>query len=199
MVRERWPPVYDWDQLKSQIREIARPEMGRQAQEQFYRSEFYAALRTEEPPICQGDVLHVETPWPYIGPEGIPQVELENSGYWLTIGNTCDFVRTETEEPYTQIVPLYDVSEEMDESVIPNLRNQPYFRQFYLPPWKQQAKPGSGIYLAQFSEPVAIHKRACRERAAVVARLSRVAWVLLHCCLVRFLARDDGREDPEGE
>jgi hypothetical protein len=44
---------------------------------------------------------------------------------------------------------------------------------------------------------VPLHRAALRgDDTHVVARMSRLGWVLLHSCLVRFLARDDGRFDP---
>ena len=41
-----------------------------------------------------------------------------------------------------------------------------------------------------------VHKSVFPEHARVVARMQYAAWVLLHSCLVRFLARDDGRHEP---
>jgi hypothetical protein len=54
------------------------------------------------------------------------------------------------------------------------------------------------LHVADLLMPVAIDKRAFAEPerpATVQARLSRAAWILLNACLVRFLARDDGRYD----
>jgi hypothetical protein len=49
-------------------------------------------------------------------------------------------------------------------------------------------------FLVDFMQIVTIEKAAFRDDCArVVARLQFPAWALLHACLVRCLARDDGR------
>ena len=69
---------------------------------------------------------------------------------------------------------------------------------FYVPAWSGAV--ADQFYAADFLRPVPVDKEAFAQesggqRAVVVARLSRVAWILLNACLVRFLARDDGRYD----
>jgi hypothetical protein len=60
---------------------------------------------------------------------------------------------------------------------------------------KQKAQRGGPIVLACHGRLAYEDdgKRAFPSVARVQARLSRAAWILLNACLVRFLARDDGR------
>lgn len=64
------------------------------------------------------------------------------------------------------------------------------FRLFYVPPW-QDAQ--NATLVADLTNAVSLHKQALREKVKVVARLGHPGWVLLHACVVRFLARGDGR------
>jgi hypothetical protein len=67
-------------------------------------------------------------------------------------------------------------------------------RKFYVPPWSAAAE--RHLHIADLLLPVAIDKRVFQGRDATLqARMGRGAWVLLNACLVRFLARDDGRYD----
>ena len=66
-------------------------------------------------------------------------------------------------------------------------------RAFYVPDWRgTRPEP---VLAADFLRPVALHKGAIGNQATVVGRVSQLGWMLLHACLVRFLARDDGRFD----
>lgn len=178
---ERWPPVYDSDELKQMIAEIAgRPDL---------RSAFYH-LVSEGGPLCQGDVLRFRSPVPAIDEIGEP-VALGDIQHWLVIGNTCDFHREEVS--WAQVVPIEAISEGLNPQYREDFRSFRLSRRFYIPNWA--GSDGDSVLYADFLRPVAIHKKAVRERAEVVARMSRAAWVLLHCCLIRFMARDDGRFD----
>lgn len=101
---------------------------------------------------------------------------------------------TANEVAYTQTVPLIVLGEAatVGASRVAQLRCYDAFRGFYVPPWPS----GDELHrLADFTRPVTLHKDAAPAHAKVVARMQRPAWVLLHSCLVRFLARDDGRHD----
>ena len=130
---------------------------------------------------------------PLLDEDGLPIVTDVTFRYWLVTGNTCDFARG-ADVPTTQMVPLVVVEGELSREEVARLRRYEYFRSFYVPPW-----PGCADQrhrLAELVHPVAIDRRALRaDCAKVVARMQFPAWALFHACLVRFLARDDGRFD----
>jgi hypothetical protein len=182
---ERWPPVYDAEELATAIRDLVTS--GRLHQ-QFFRSQ--AKLEG----VCQGDIVELPAGVPLIGEDGQPAVYGEVR-YWMVIGNTCDFFRSHDEVPWSQLVPLIDLGEAstLTTEEIVSLRGYQYSRRFYVPPWSADVK-GSN-FVADFLRPVAIDKNALTTVATVRAGLELHAWLLLHSCLVRFLARDDGRFD----
>lgn len=106
--------------------------------------------------------------------------------------DTCDFERAVDEVPWTQIVPLVRYpSGLLSRDDLRAHRAYQAFRKFYLPPW-----PGidpDTHHVADLLLLVALHKKALSGPARLVARMSYRAWVLFHSCLVRFLARADGR------
>lgn len=116
----------------------------------------------------------------------------DSYSYWLVIGNTCDFERDLQEVRWSQVVPVVIVPQaDIDRANLQGTRSYNTSRSFYLPPW-----PGSGGVhgVASFLMPVTIDKRGLTsEKAQVKARLSYIAWVLLHSCMIRFLARGDRR------
>ena len=97
---------------------------------------------------------------------------------------------------WSQIVPIVDLGSDFPPEQIAIFRRYRHYRQFYLPPWAATA--GDHHYVADFLRPVTIHKKAFA-RAEVLARLTYKGWLLFHSCVVRFLARGDGRNDPEPE
>lgn len=182
---ERWPPVYDADDLREQIRRLVQTGM--------LDANFFAA----EPdlPLCQGDIFHLLSPLPAISDDGEPAIHGEFE-YWMAIGNTCDSTRSLDEVPWTQLIPLEDLGPE--DSLTPDelqrLRSYQPYRSFYIPPWTEVLQ--GRIFQADFTRPVTAHKKAVLDVAQRQARLSRWGWILFHSCLIRFLARDDGRFDP---
>lgn len=183
----RWPPVYDADDLIRYIRELAsRHDV----------SGIFFENRTLAEP-CQGDVISLESGIPLLNRDGKPQVDPRSEGKWLLVGNSCDFARDVTESPWTQVVPIANLLEQgkprpRNESAI---RAYETSRAFFVPPWKQEEQ--DALYVADLTRPVQIHKAAFSSgKARVLATMTRAAWVLLNACLVRFLARDDGRFDP---
>ena len=181
---ERWPPVYDADDLARQIRNLAGSEF---LEERFYVLE-------PEVPLCQGDVFHLQSPIPLID-EGGSAVALDDIEYWMALGNTCDFERTVDEVAWTQLVPIIDLGEEslLTKSELQRLRSYQPFRSFYVPRWSSELE--GRIFVADLTRPVAAHKTALKSVATRQARLSHAAWALFHSCIVRFLARGDGRHD----
>lgn len=185
MAKDRWPPVYNAEGLKNLISHLA----GGAVSELF--KGFYAASTNEGGPICQGDVLERRVGIPCIDASADPVTE-GSSRFWLVVGNTCDFDRADA--PWTQAVPIEELDLN-DPSVKPELqdaRAYKFSRHFFLPAWVDA--PPNILFTAEFLRPVAIHKKGLRH-FKVVARMTQSAWILLHSCLVRFLARDDGRFD----
>ena len=183
LLRERWPPVYDADQLARDISQLVKRGLT--------TAQFYTLRSLAEPRVCQGDVFLLEAGVPVIDEDG-EAVALGDQSYWLVIGNTCDFARTIGEVPWTQAVPIDDLGQDVSATELSKLQGYQASRVFYLPAWSGSV----GHCVADLLRPVAVHKQCfVDEKAKVVARLDRPAWVLLHSCLIRFLARDDGRFD----
>ena len=185
--RERWPPAYDADDLRADIqRLVGREDLANG----FYEwTSTTSTLAVDD--VCQGEVVALETDIPVIGPDGEPAV-IDHNGYrWLVVGNTCDFHRAYDEVRWTQFVPLKPLGA-VDETTLSNCRSYTASRRFYIPPFEYPLAP----FVADFTRPVAVDKASVGRSVVVKARLSRVAWMLLNACLVRFLARDDGRYDP---
>lgn len=191
---ERWPPVYDLDDLVAEIKRLTDDE---NLERNFFEWRLdRSTLRHDD--ICQGDVLHLSSEVPVILQDGQPATVAHPEGFWLVIGNTCDFDRTIDEARWTQLVPIASLGSVagLTSTQVSAARRYTQARRFYIPPWSHAAE--SDLHVADLLMPVAIDKRALNgaERAATLqARLSRPAWILLNACLVRFLARDDGRYD----
>jgi len=183
----RWPPVYDFDQLTGTIRQI----VGTQELEKV----LYDPSASHSS-FFQGDLVRLEVEVPFIGEDGQPKVQ-DGPPFWAIIGNTCDFDRVVEDVAFTQVVPVWNLgpASTLSEENRASFRRYRYYTQFYFPPW--DADSDTQVFVADFLRPVAIHKNAFKS-ASVVARLNRVGWILFHACLVRFLARDDGREDAGG-
>lgn len=184
---DRWPPIYDFDDLARQVKLLAGSEA---IEYNFYSNEQIGGRRS--PLICQGDIVDLGSKIPYIDETGSPRVEISDDKFWLVTGNTCDFTRTIEEARYTQVVPTVNLGPTSDlcPQTLQDLRSYNQFRSFYLPP----IQSSGDAFVADFLRPVSVDKRALKP-SMILARLSYMSWVLLHCCLVRFLARDDGRMD----
>lgn len=179
---ERWPPVYDDNDLAETIKLLATYEC--------FEKVFYEGGR-KEVPFCQGDVITLpvqDAGIPYLNDDGQPAAD-DAPPYWLIVGNTCDLSR----EAWTQLLPIYGF-DDLSDVELDALRRYKYSRRFYLPAWKLEGVRFRYL-IADFMRPVAIKKNGLANFSNVEARLSRYGWLLLHACLVRFLARDDGRCD----
>lgn len=191
---ERWPPVYDLEDLVSQIKRLTNDE---QLEREFFEWRLdRSVLRHED--ICQGDVVALTSDVPVILADGEPGTVGPPEGAWLVIGNTCDFARPIADARWTQLVPIVNAGNlgEVTVTHVSAARRYTQARRFYVPPWS--AETDAQLHLADLLLPVAVDKRVLQgpERSATLkARMSRGAWILLNACLVRFLARDDGRYD----
>ena len=181
---ERWPPVYDAEELAMQIRELAGSD--------YLESKFY--VNNPDCILCQGDIFGLAGPIPVIDEDG-EAVAIDDVEYWMAIGNTCDFARSLDTVKWTQMVPVLDLGDasELSSDDLRKLRSFQPYRSFYVPYWKPEMQ--GRVLCADFTRPVAVHKQAVQNVAKLEARLSQKAWLLFHSCLIRFLARDDGRYD----
>jgi hypothetical protein len=146
--------------------------------------------------VCQGDVVELESDVPVILEGGQPGVIDHPEGAWLVVGNTCDFDRDLADVRWTQVAPILDVgaASPMAQAEIAALRRYTQSRVFHVP--EGSAAVANRMHVADLLRPVGVDKRVFRgpsPAGLVQARMSRAAWVLLNACLVRFLARDDGR------
>jgi hypothetical protein len=84
---ERWPPVYDAEDLVREIRRLAEHVDLATA---FY--EWRRDRSTELPEdVCQGDIISLASDVPVILEDGQPVAMAHPDGTWLVVGNTCDF------------------------------------------------------------------------------------------------------------
>jgi hypothetical protein len=179
----RWPALVDASSMKQIIGDLLRDEAELEAR-------FYQSGELDESP-CQGDILELRCAAPFIDEEGQPVATDNEFQHWLVIGNTCDMARPE--EPRSLIAPLVPVTADLAPAQLRVLRRYEYYKQFYVPPW--QSDPEQLHRLADFMQLVTIEKAAFQKAGSIVARMQLPAWALLHACIVRYLARDDGRFD----
>lgn len=183
----RYPPVYDFEDLKRQIREIVGTG--------DLDSRLYQPT-SSGPPVCQGDVIELRSPRTYISDQGLATAEW-GSNRWMVLANTCDLTRSIETIRWAHLVPLIAIrSNQLREDELSALRGYRYHRRFYLPPWPDGDQDVH--HTAEFTQPVTVHRAAIENLSEVQARLSFLGWVLLNSCLLRFLARDDGRGEYSG-
>lgn len=191
---ERWPPVYDAEDL---VREIKRLTERSDLATAFYEWRRDRSTTVPED-ICQGDIVSLSSEVPVVLDDGQPGTVDHPDGVWLVVGNTCDFDRELTDVRWTQLVPIISLggTSELSATQLDAVRKYTQARTFHLPPWS--AEKERDVHVADLLRPVGVDKRVFRgpnPTATVQARVSRPAWILLNACLVRFLARDDGRYD----
>lgn len=183
LVVDRWPPIYDAEELKGTIKKLSTSH---ELTKHFYtvpvgRNAF------------QGDIIELKSALPLIWKDGKPGIK-QDIERWMVIGNTCDIDRSLDDVTYTQVIPIAQVvNEDVKASDRQLFLTYGYFRRFYLPPWDETI--AEEIYFADFTRPVTIHKEALAQHATRITSMTFDSWLLLHSCLVRFLARDDGRND----
>jgi len=180
----RWPPVYCMADLGTTIKESVN------SQEIF--SYFYSNPLSEEPHICQGDIVELETAFPYIDEAGDVAILEDDFKFWIVLGNTCDFARDVDSVKYTHLSPVIPIDKSCPKDLVYNLKHYQSYKKFYIPEWKKEELAG---YLVDFSMMCSVHKEVFTRSTNLVTRLGFRSWVLLHSCLVRYLARDDGRHE----
>ncbi|MFL5347548.1 MAG: hypothetical protein ACJ8AT_22405 [Hyalangium sp.] len=181
---ERWPPVYDATELQGIIHKISSRE--------GLAKEIYAPLApATSPPFFQGDVVALDTELPLLDEQGSPAAVEPAVSYWLVLGNSCDLDRALADVPFTQLLPIRELVVGTTPERVAALTQYRASRQFHLPDWDA----GNRFLYADFLTPATIDRRGLMNRGRLTARMSRIGWMLLHACTVRFLCRDDGRFD----
>ncbi|MBK8252522.1 MAG: hypothetical protein IPK82_07620 [Polyangiaceae bacterium] len=182
----RWEPAYDAESLTQEIGRLAAAVQG-----QTYP--FYT-LTMVGPPFCQGDIVELGVDVPCIDEDGEAAALAAPSRFWMLVGNTCDHARELSHVPWTQAVPLEArARSEAPAAVLREQLEYRHARRFYVPTWPSGGD-GTTMFWADFLRIVPVHRKALKP-GMLRARLTKEAWYLLHACLIRFLARDDGRED----
>jgi hypothetical protein len=179
----RWPPTYDFDTLATQIREIV-------GNRSIFNVFFTSA--TEDAERYQGDIVSFSGNMPIIDAEGDVSVIDDIFEHWMIIGNTCDLSRIENDESCSHISPLVPITEDTPSEIILGLQGYKNYKKFFIPNW---ANPAALGYYIDFTLICSINKFCLFENCVTVARLNWISWLLLHSCLVRYLARDDGRNE----
>ncbi len=181
---DRWAvSAYDVNDLSQQIKRLCSSE--------FFPQEFYHSVPGPQPGLQQGDIVELSSGVPVIWKDGTPTA-IENINHWIVIGNTCDFNGIPRKVQFTQLAPLVSVDAQKLPVSIEDLKTYRASRTFYVPPWPNFG--GSDGCIADLERIVSLHVDAVdNKHASRVASLSFQGWVLFHSCIVRFLARDDGR------
>jgi len=175
----RWPVVYDEEQLSSTILEM---QSSTDVSKNYYQS-----ISDGQPRFCQGDIVELVSKIPVIGKEGKAAAIESTSNYWLVVGNTCDFTRDEVS--WVGISPIREATA-LGEAKLDPIRQFKTSRLYHVKPWSEGV---SSALVVDFTQAVSISKSSLINHVKVLARLRFESWMLLHCCLVRYLARDDGR------
>lgn len=186
----RWPPIYDFEELGSQIKALIDDGSI------FYQF-FTLHINKNEKAFFQGDIISLKNNPVYIDSDGdISIIEGEYS-YWVVLGNTCDLSRSlpiNEDSPIpqlTHISPLIPVPQETPESILDNLKKYKLFKRVFIPRWNDEKND----FYIDLTIMNSIERQCLMNHSEVLARLNFKTWLLLHSCLVRYIARDDGRHD----
>lgn len=183
----RWPPAYDAEQLQQSIRDLVDGDKLHEA--------FYEPLGRPRTGYAQGDILELDARFVYLNRQASPSKASDPNARWIIIGNTCDLDRSIDQVRWTQLVPVRSIGlmSTVPSSVRAAFRRYKHGRRFFVPPWTREV--AQECLIAEFTEMLTIDRRGL-DRGTVVARMDYPGWILFHSCLVRYLARDDGRHDP---
>lgn len=186
MLQDRWPPIYDTQDLEQTIQKIQKNIF-----EGNYSS-FYATDSRQDSSLCQGSIIEFVSAIPVIDEEGTPSI-LSDHNLWLVIGNTCDISRNIDVVSFTNLIPIYSM-QKISQKELSLLTRYNQYRKFYIPNIDELV-PSPSALVADFTIIVTTHKDALNNKAKILRNMSFDGWLLLHSCLVRYLARDDGRHD----
>lgn len=184
----RWPPIYDFEELGQQINKLIKDES---IFNQFYE------LQISNTELFQGDIIGFNGNPIYIDKDGDVSIIDEDYDFWIILGNTCDLSRTispsnNTVFPHlTHISPLIPIPSDTPPDIVGNFKKYKFYKRIFVPNWVTAQYD----YYVDLTMINSIEKQCLIDRSKVVARLRYETWILLHSCLVRYLARDDGRND----
>lgn len=176
MCINRWPVIYDFNELIKEIEKLKKEEI-----------ELYQGSKEQLNYLCQGDIFELDISFPYIDDDG--DITVDETKIWALIGNTCDMQREVENLKYTQIAPLHELSEEEIKPVLEKLKAYQSYKKFYYRSFNDKH------YVLDFTRICTIDKSILKKESKKIKELSMAGWVLFHCCIVRYLARDDGRND----
>lgn len=177
---KRWPPIYDRSDLELTIKKLAISE---KKSDLFY-------MPCPQNDIFQGDIISFpnEFFFPFIDENGELSAQ-EDIEYWVVFGNTCDIARDISTLPYTNISPLEKLPSDAPKEILKSMSNYQNYKTFYFPQFVDD-----GHYYIDFTKLCTISK-ANFDSAIKIRELRYSSWILFHSCIVRYLARDDGRND----
>ena len=180
--KSRWPTVYDFEQLQSQIKEIVKCN---------YSQGFYTSLPKQNE-LYQGDIIKLDKKFVSLGADGNFEAEMYSS-FWIVLGNSCDFARDTKDLPYTNIIPLQKLNSDIPEKIKNGLKNFQNYKHMYIPDFLGD----DSEYFLDFTKIMTISKEYLLQdiKTIKIKELSYTAWVLFHSCIIRYFARDDGRND----
>ncbi len=178
----RWPTVYDFEQLQKQIKQIVKEN---------YSKGFYT-LASKQSELYQGDIIKLDKKFVSLNNSGSFEAE-SYSGFWMVLGNTCDFARDIKELPFTNIIPLQKLHEDIPEKIKNALKNFQNYKHMYIPDFLGDHSE----YFLDFTKIMTISKEYMQQdiETIKIKQLSYASWVLFHSCIIRYFARDDGRND----
>lgn len=179
----RWPPIYDFEGLGAEINRLVSS---------CGIFDVFFHKRDLDSSLCQGDILKFPGQFPFIDEYGNVTIIDEEYEYWMILGNTCDLNRELSSNHFSHITPLIPLSIDTPDSVVRGLRSYDSYKKFYIPHWEQSNHKG---FFIDFSFMCSVEKKCLLSLTELVTRLTMKSWLLLHSCLVRYLARDDGRHD----
>lgn len=184
----RWPPVYDFEELANVIKKLINSE---ELFKQFFK------LYIKDTELLQGDIVNFKGYPCYIDASGDISALEQEYNHWMILGNSCDLARTSLQAdsslglPHlTHITPLIPIDRNIPRQVLTDLKKFKLFKKMFVPSWSSNQN-----YYIDFTIITSIEKKCLLNNALVEARLRRNSWFLFHACLVRYLARDDGRND----
>jgi len=156
---DRWPPVYDLDGLIAEIKHLTEHHNIATAFYEWRRDRSMTAPCD----VCQGDVISLASDVPVILDDGQPAVIEHPDGFWLVIGNTCDFDRKLDETRWTQLVPILSLGAVTDltPTQLAACRKYTQSRSFYIPPWNSNVE--RHVHVADFFAPCC-GRQACSSR-----------------------------------
>ena len=180
---KRWQPIYDFDELQEQIKNIIQND---------YKEDFYTTS-LDIASLFQGDIVVIDKKFVYLNQDGKHQAEYF-SEYYMIIGNSCDFDRSIKDLPYTNIIPLQRIEIDIPKDILNGLKKFQNYKHMYLPNFDNS----NDEYFIDFTKIMTVSKEYLLNQnisSIKIAELTFESWILLHACIVRYFARDDGRHD----